>query len=83
MPLWMHLTILGKRKAEVAKYEWGLPASLKSFPSAQADFQAVGKMSNFFGIAIARMPAIPGVLGYQRDKVIDLKAAEMPAAGGA
>ena len=40
-------------------------------------------MNNYFGIAIARMSAIPGILGYQRDKVIDLKAAAAPATGGA
>jgi hypothetical protein len=74
---------LGKQKLEVGKFEWGLPASLKSFPSSQADFHAAGKMNNYFGISITRMPAIPGILGYQRDKVIDLKAAEMPAAGSA
>jgi len=70
---------IGKQKVEVGKFEWGLPASLKSFPSAQADFHAAGKMNNYYGISIARMPAIPGILGYQRDKVIDLKAA--PATG--
>lgn len=77
-PQGTYLTV-GKQKIEVGKFEWGLPASLKSFPSAQADFHAAGKMNNYYGIAIARMPAIPGVLGYQRDKVIDLKAA--PATG--
>jgi hypothetical protein len=79
-PLGTYLTV-GKQKVEIGKFEWGLPASLKSFPSAQADFHAAGKMNNYYGIAIARMPAIPGVLGYQRDKVIDLKAA--PATGAA
>lgn len=79
-PLSAFLTI-GNRKVEVGKLEWGLPASLKSFPSARADFHAAGKMNNYFGITIARMPAIPGILGYQRDKVIDLKAA--PATGAA
>ena len=74
---------LGKQKFEVGKFEWGLPASLKAFPSAQADFHAAGKMNNYFGITIARMPAIPGILGYQRDIVIDLKAAPVPLAGAA
>jgi hypothetical protein len=27
------------------------------------------------GIAISRLPAIKGVLGYQRDRIIDRKAA--------
>ena len=40
-------------------------------------------MNNYFGITIARMPAIPGILGYQRDIVIDLKAAPVPLAGAA
>lgn len=74
---------IGKQKLDVGKFEWGLPASLKPFPSAQADFHAAGKMNNYFGISIARMPAIPGILGYQRDKVIDLKGAAAPVAGGA
>lgn len=73
---------MGKQKLEVGKFEWGLPASLKAFPSAQADFHAAGKMDNHFGISIARMPAIPGVLGYQRDKVIDLKAPTSPVPAG-
>ncbi|MEO8375793.1 MAG: hypothetical protein ABI471_11245 [Sphingomonas bacterium] len=72
---------MGKQKIEVGKFEWGLPASLKSFPSARADFHASGKMNNYYGIMVARMPAIPGILGYQRDKVIDLKAAAGAAAG--
>jgi len=72
---------MGKQKIEVGKLEWGLPASLKSFPSVQADFRAAGKMDNHFGITIGRLPAIPGILGYQRDKVIDLKAAGGSVAG--
>lgn len=57
---------------------FGLPESLKAVPSAQGDFHAAGKMDNFFGLTISRLPPIPGVLGYQRDKVIDLKG--QPAA---
>ncbi|CAN5817429.1 hypothetical protein BH11PSE6_BH11PSE6_08490 [soil metagenome] len=72
--------IFRKVKVEVGKFTWGLPASLASFPSARADFHAAGKMDNHFGISIARMPAIPGVLGYQRDKVIDLKVTATPVA---
>ena len=74
---------MGKQKLEVGKLEWGLPASLKSFPSTSADFHASGKMNNYYGIMVARLPAIPGILGYQRDKVLDLKAAAGPATGGA
>ncbi|MEG3149857.1 hypothetical protein U1769_08155 [Sphingomonas sp. ZT3P38] len=75
--------IFRKIKVEVGKFTWGLPASLASFPSVRADFHAAGKMDNHFGISIARMPAIPGVLGYRRDKVIDLKATATPVASTA
>lgn len=63
---------------------FGLPESLKSYPSVQADFRAYGKMDNYFGVTVGRMPRVKGVLAYDRDKVIDLKAeapaAEVPAA---
>jgi hypothetical protein len=32
------------------------------------------------GIAISRIPAIAGVIGYQRDRIVDLKAAAVPMA---
>lgn len=53
---------------------FGLPASLQSYPNEQADFRAHGKLDNFFGLAIGRMPRVAGILAYDRDKVIDLKA---------
>lgn len=52
---------------------FGLPDSLKSYASAQADFHAAAKMDNFYGLTVSRLPPVPGVLGYQRDKVVDLK----------
>lgn len=58
---------------------FGLPDSLKSYPSAQADFRAAAKMDNFFGLTVSRLPPVPGVLGYQRDKVVDLKAQTVSA----
>lgn len=51
-----------------------VPAALASYTVEQADWRAVGKMNNFYGITIARMPPVEGVLAYERDKVIDLKA---------
>ncbi|MBO0750262.1 MAG: hypothetical protein J2O44_07535 [Porphyrobacter sp.] len=59
---------------------YDLPASLTAKVNQRADLRAAGKMNNFFGIMIDRMPAVPGVLGYQRDKVIDLKAQTADAA---
>lgn len=49
-------------------------ARLKSLPRVAADLRAAGKMANYMGIAISRLPAIKGVLSYQRDRVIDKKA---------
>jgi len=50
-----------------------LPASLKDWPSEVPDFRAAGKMNNFNGVTITRMPPVPGVLAYDRDRVIDVK----------
>lgn len=47
---------------------------LVTLPRVPADLTAAGKMPNYMGIAISRLPAIKGVLGYQRDRIIDKKA---------
>ncbi len=59
---------------------FGLPESLKAWPSAQAEFHASGKLNNYFGITITRMPPVAGVLDYKRDAVIDARTgAEVPS----
>lgn len=55
---------------------FGLPASLKDWPSVQAEFRASGKLNNYYGIFISRLSPIPGVLGYRRDAVIDLRTGQ-------
>jgi len=35
-------------------------------------FTPVGKLPNHYGIAITRMPAMPGVMRYDRDRIVDL-----------
>jgi hypothetical protein len=47
---------------------------LQALPRVPANLRAAGKMANYMGIAISRLPAIKGVLSYQRDRVIDKKA---------
>lgn len=37
-----------------------------------ARFRPVGKLPNYFGVLLARIPAMPGVMRYERDKIIDL-----------
>jgi hypothetical protein len=49
------------------------PARLAGLPVVAADLRAAGKLPNYFGIEIDRLPAVPGVLAYDRDKVIDVK----------
>lgn len=50
-----------------------LPDSLKAWPVVRADFHASGKMNNYFGLLVTRIPPIDGVIGYRRDTVIDLR----------
>lgn len=52
---------------------YGLPDTLKAWPSIRGELSASGKMNNYFGLTITRMPPIPGVLGYRRDAVLDLR----------
>lgn len=58
---------------------FGLPESLKAYPSERADFRASGKLENFYGITVSRMPPVPGVLAYDRGEIVDLKSAEKVA----
>jgi len=48
------------------------PAQLAGQTIVPATLRAAGKMPNYNGIMIDRMPAIPGVLAYRRDTVIDV-----------
>jgi hypothetical protein len=50
---------------------------LASLPRAPAVYRAAGKIPNYWGIAVSRLPAVPGVLAYDRDRIID---AATPAA---
>ena len=61
-----------------------VPASLRSYRRAKVEFRAHGKLDNVYGVIVDRLPPVAGVLAYDRDKVIDLKAAaEAPAAPAA
>lgn len=72
----------GKADADpLLKVAFGLPESLKSWPSAQAEFHASGKLNNYYGMPITRIAPIPGVIGYRRDTAIDLRTnADIPSA---
>jgi hypothetical protein len=38
----------------------------------RAVYKPVGKLPNYFGVTIGRIPAMPGVLRYDRDRIVDL-----------
>jgi hypothetical protein len=63
----------GKPPAQPA-LSFGVAASLKAYPYHKAEFHASPKLENFYGITVSRMPPIPGILGYDRDKPVDLAA---------
>lgn len=62
--------------AAISQIRFGLPASLKDWPSAQAEFHASGKINNYYGIVISRLSPVPGVLGYHRDTPVDLRTGQ-------
>lgn len=53
-----------------------LPDRLRGRPVEPAKLRASEKLSNYFGVLIDRLPAIPGILEYRRDKVMDPQAGE-------
>lgn len=51
-----------------------IPAQLREWPRAPAEYRAVGKFTNYFAFGINRLAPLPGVLEYDEDRVIDVKA---------
>ena len=62
--------------------ETPLPDRLAGLPLVRAELRASGKLPNYFAVEIDRHPPIDGVLAYDRDRVIDLKAQASPVASG-
>ena len=62
----------GLTAMRVAPEESPVPSSLASMPRGPAQYRAAGKIDNFFGVMVDRLTALPGVLAYQRDQVIDV-----------
>ncbi len=57
-----------------------MPVRLNNLPVVPARYEATGKMPNWFGVQVQRLPAMEGVLGYERDRVMDLRTnADAPA----
>ncbi|MBX3561532.1 MAG: hypothetical protein KF780_06920 [Sphingomonas sp.] len=51
------------------------PDRLAGHSIVPARFRAADKMPNYFGILVSRMTPVAGVLGYERDRVIDVASA--------
>jgi hypothetical protein len=51
-----------------------VPGELGKATLVPADYRAVGKFPNYFRTMISRLTPVPGVLEYERDRVVDVKA---------
>jgi hypothetical protein len=51
-----------------------LDPRLAGFTVRRAAYRPVGKLPNYFGVTLARVPEMPGVLRYERDRIVDLTA---------
>ncbi len=67
----------------ISPYAWDVPAAgdaidprLAAFKVVPAELRAGGRFPNYFGLAIDRLAPVAGVLDYDRDRVIDVKAAK-------
>jgi hypothetical protein len=56
--------------------DYSLPESLQAYESEQANLRASGKINNFYGVMISRLAPIQGILGYDRDTVINEQTGE-------
>ena len=65
--------IVERSANEAIPVDYSVPPELAEFGAAPADLRAAGKMNNFFGAMIGRMPPLAGVLAYDRDTPIDVK----------
>ncbi|MGQ0559016.1 MAG: hypothetical protein ACT4OE_05440 [Sphingosinicella sp.] len=58
-----------------------MPPQLAGRPVVPAQLHAADRMPNFFGVLISRLAPVPGVLAYERDRVIDLAGQGETASG--
>lgn len=68
--------VAGYQFIQAAPASWTLDPRLSSATIVPAKFWPVGKMPNYFGVSVGRMPPIAGVMRYDRDRIVDLTAAQ-------
>jgi hypothetical protein len=77
-----HLPTVGRvRSIEIVPYAPTMtrPAQLANLPVAPAVLRAADKLPNYLGVFIDRHPAVPGLLRYARDRVIDDRTGQAAA----
>lgn len=66
----------GYQFLQPAPAAWALDPRLANATIAPARFWPVGKMPNYYGVSVGRMPPLAGVMRYERDRIVDLTAAQ-------
>jgi hypothetical protein len=59
---------------EVPVAGYAVDPRLSAYTIVPAELHATGRIPNYYGLMIDRLTAIPGVLDYDRDRIIDVKA---------
>lgn len=54
-----------------------LDPRIAGLPIRRAAFRPVGKLPNYYGVELGRIPAMAGVIGYDRDRILDLTVGEV------
>ncbi|MBN2971584.1 hypothetical protein JW805_06080 [Roseomonas aeriglobus] len=65
-------TLAGHRYFVAPDADMPLDPRLAAQKIVRARFRPAGKLPNYFGVTITRIPEMPGVLRYDRDRIIDL-----------
>ena len=70
--------VAGLRDGTITMMRWTLPSAslgvdprLGAYKVVPAQFRPAGPVPNYYGVQVDRMTAIPGVLAYQRDRIVD------------
>jgi len=53
----------------------GIDPRLSAYKVVPATLKAAGPVPNYYGVQVDRLTAIPNILKYDRDKIIDLTSA--------
>ena len=70
--------VAGLRDGSITMMRWTLPNAtlpidprLSGYKIVPASFKPAGPVPNYYGVQVDRMTAIPGLLSYDRDKIVD------------